>query len=136
AFALADDGDDVLLHYAIADVSHFVDRGDVIETEAWKRGVTIYAPDGRAGLYPDRLAQGAASLLPAGDCPAVLLTVVVPPDGLVTMRSAERAVVRSRAQLAYETVTPGLVDTRLGEVARRLAAAEDARGASRIEFPE
>jgi exoribonuclease R len=136
AFAFGDDGEDVLLHYAIADVAHFVDRGGVIETEAWKRGVTVYAPDGRAGLYPERLAQGAASLLPDGDRPAVLLTIVVPPDGLVTMRSVERAIVRSRAQLAYETVTPGVLDTRLAEVARRVAVAEDARGASRIEFPE
>jgi hypothetical protein len=66
----------------------------------------------------------------------VLLTVVVPPDGLVTMRSVERAIVRSRAQLAYETVTPGVLDTRLAEVARRVAVAEDARGASRVELPE
>jgi exoribonuclease R len=113
-----------------------VDRGGAIETEAWQRGATVYAPDGRAGLYPDGLAQGAASLLPDGDRPAILLTVAVPPDGLVTMRSVERAVVRSRAQLAYETVTPGLLDRRLDEVARRVNLAEDARGASRIEFPE
>jgi exoribonuclease R len=34
AFAFGDDGEDLLLHYAIADVAHFVDRGGVIETEA------------------------------------------------------------------------------------------------------
>jgi exoribonuclease R len=136
AFALGDDGDDLLLWYAIADVGHFVERASPLDVEAWRRGVTVYAPDGRAGLYPDVLAQGAASLLPDGDRPAVLLTVGVAPDGAATMRAAERAVVRSRAQLAYETVGPTDLDERLAEIARRIALAEDGRGASRIEFPE
>jgi len=64
AFTIERSGSDLLLHYAIADVAWFVDDGDVIDREAWRRGTTIYLPDGKAGLYPPVLAEGAASLLP------------------------------------------------------------------------
>ncbi len=136
AFALSSDGDDVVLHYAIADVGFFVDRGGVIEAEAWRRGATIYLPTSKVPQYPTVLSQGAASLLPGCDRPCVLLTVAVAPDGGATLRSAEHALVRSRTQLAYETVRPSDVSPLLVELARRITAAEDARGASRVEFPD
>ena len=60
AFHIEHSGDDVLLHYAIADVAWFVDDGDVLDQEAWQRGETQYLPDGKAGLYPAALAEGAA----------------------------------------------------------------------------
>ena len=63
-------GADLILHYAIADVAWFVDDGDAVDAEAWKRGETLYLPDGKAGLYPPVLAEGAASLLPDGPRPA------------------------------------------------------------------
>ena len=136
AFALAADGDALILSYAIADVDFFVERGGVIEAEAWRRGATIYLPTTRVPQYPTVLSQGAASLLPDQDRPAVLLTVAVAPDGAATLRAAERAVVRSRAQLAYETATAADLPPLLGELARRVTAAEDARGASRVEFAD
>ena len=40
-----------------------------IDREAWTRGETIYLPDGKVGLYPPVLSEGAASLLPDGDRP-------------------------------------------------------------------
>lgn len=136
AFALSVDGDDVVLHYAIADVGFFVDRGGVIEAEAWKRGATIYLPTMKVPQYPTVLSQGAASLLPGGDRPCVLLTVAVAPDGTPTLRAAEHAVVRSRAQLAYETFAATDASPLLAELARRVTEAEERRGASRVEFPE
>src|SRR5258708_1342697 len=47
AFAIARSGEDLLLHYAIADVAWFVDDGGVIDAEAWRRGTTLYLPDGK-----------------------------------------------------------------------------------------
>ena len=136
AFAIEAAGADLLLHYAIADVAWFVADGDPLDREAWQRGVTTYLPDGKAGLYPPVLAEGAASLLPDGPRPAVVFTVRVRPDGSVTMAGIERAIIRSRAKLAYETVRdeqlpPGMID-----LAARIAAAEAERGAARVDPPE
>ena len=136
AFAIAAEGDTLVLSYAIADVGFFVDRGGVIEAEAWKRGSTVYLPDGRTPQYPPVLCENAASLLPDVDRPAILLTVLVAPDGASTLRAAERAIIRSRAKLAYETATSREYGPLLPELFQRIHDAEDRRGASRIDFPE
>jgi exoribonuclease R len=96
AFTIERSGDDLLLHYAIADVAWFVQPGDALDHEAWKRGATLYLPDGKAGLYPPALAEGAASLLPDGPRPAVVFHVRVAGDGAARLDGAERAVIRSR----------------------------------------
>ncbi|MFM2300450.1 MAG: hypothetical protein RLZZ84_186 [Pseudomonadota bacterium] len=136
AFMIERSGGDLLLHYAIADVAWFVNDGDPIDAEAWARGETTYLPDGKAGLYPPILAEGAASLLPDGDRPAVIFTTRVAPDGAVALVGAERAVVRSRAKLAYGSVTSADLPDGFDELARRIEAAEDRRGAARVDPPE
>jgi exoribonuclease R len=123
------------VHYAIADVGSFVDRGGVIEAEAWKRGVTVYTPDVRCPLYPHALGEGAASLLPDEDRPAVVFTVELDDDGRETGASVRRALVRSREQLDYA----GLDEERaalLREIAVRRIALADARGAVTLNAPE
>jgi len=136
AFAIEAAGGDLLLHYAIADVAWFVADGDPLDTEAWRRGETLYLPDGKAPLYPPVLSQGAASLLPGGPRPAVVFTVRVAADGAVKLDGAERAVIRSRAKLAYETASDADLPAGFTELACRIAAAEQARGAARVDPPE
>ena len=133
AFHIETTGDDVLLHYAIADVAWFVDDGGVLDQEAWQRGETQYLPDGKAGLYPPVLAEGAASLLPDGPRPAIVFHVRVDTEGASKLDGVERSLIRSRAKLAYETVQPAQLPDAFGELARRIARAEEARGAARIE---
>ncbi len=136
AFAIEASGGDLLLHYAIADVAWFVADDGPLDTEAWARGTTCYLPDGKASQYPRLLSENAASLLPDGDRPAVVFTVRVDPAGAVKLDSAERALIRSRAKLAYETVQDTDLPTGFAELNTRIKAAEAQRGASRIDPPE
>lgn len=136
AFAVEEAGSDMLLHYAIADVAFFVDEGGAIDREAWTRGETLYLPDGKAPLHPPVLSEGAASLLPDGERPAVLFHVRVAPDGAARLDGVERAVVRSRAKLAYEMVAAADLPAGFDELARRIQTAETARGAARVDPPE
>jgi exoribonuclease R len=136
AFTIARRGEDLLLHYAIADIGWFVEEGGAIDTEAWRRGSTLYLPDGKAGLYPPVLSEGAASLLPSGPRPAVLLTVKVTPDGKARLEGVERALIRSQAKLAYDSVQPGDLPPEFEQFSRRIKAAEARRGASRVDPPE
>jgi exoribonuclease R len=136
AFAMEAAGDDILLHYAIADVAWFVDDGDLVDAEAWRRGNTIYLPDGKVSLYPPVLAEGAASLLPDGPRPAVVFHVRVQPDGTSTLEGAERANIRSRAKLAYDRVQPTDLPPMFAEFSHRVDAWEAARGATAVEPPE
>ncbi|WP_025560041.1 RNB domain-containing ribonuclease [Sphingomonas sp. UNC305MFCol5.2] len=136
AFAIEPSGGDLLLHYAIADVAWFVTDGDALDTEAWRRGTTLYLPDGKAGLYPSALSEGAASLLPDGPRPAVIFTVRVAPDGAVHLDGAERAIIRSNAKLAYDSVRDADLPPGFAELTSRLQQAEAGRGAARVDPPE
>ena len=135
AFTLERDGPDLLLRYAIADVAWFVDDGDAVDLEAWRRGTTQYLPDGKAGLYPPVLSEGAASLLPGGPRPAVIFGVRVDGEGEVRLDGAERAIIRSRAKLAYDSVRDSDLPAGFAEFARRIHEAEARRGASRVNPP-
>lgn len=136
AFAIERSGADLLLHYAIADVGWFVSDGDPMDEEAWKRGTSQYLPDGKVSLYPPVLSEGAASLLPAGPRPAVIFTVRIDPEGQVKLEGAERAIIHSRAKLAYDSVCPEDLPADFGALAARIQRAEDRRGATRVDPPE
>lgn len=92
------------VHYAIADVAAFALSGGPIDQEARRRGVTLYAPDGRVPLHPAVLSEGAASLLPDVDRPAAVWRLSLDASGEVIEADVIRAVVRSRAQLSYTEV--------------------------------
>ena len=136
AFAIEVAGSDIILRYAIADVGWFVKPGDPLDLEAFRRGVTVYLPDRRSTLYPPVLSEGAASLLPNVVRPAVVFTVRVDEAGESTIDGVERALVRSTAKLAYDAVTPADLPHGFDELHRRIVAAEERRGAPRVEFPE
>ncbi|MEQ7874456.1 RNB domain-containing ribonuclease [Sphingomonas sp. ASV193] len=136
AFAIQAAGSDLILSYAIADVGFFVDDGSALDTEAWARGETLYLPDGKAGLYPPVLSEGAASLLPDAAKPAIVFAVRVAPDGTASLDGVERAVIRSRAKLAYDAVIPDQLPRGFAELSKRVMVAEAARGAARADPPE
>lgn len=136
AFAIETSGSDIILRYAIADVAWFVSVDGPMDKVAWTRGESQYLPDGKVSLYPTELSEGAASLLPNVDRPAIIFAVRVPPDGNAVLDGAERAIIRSRAKLAYENVQPSELPDGFAELSRRIVAAEVARGAARIDPPE
>ena len=57
-------------------------------------------------------------------------------DGKAVLDGASRAIIRSEAKLAYETVGPGDLSPDFPELSRRIEQAEDARGAMRVDDPE
>ncbi|MFM5906221.1 MAG: RNB domain-containing ribonuclease [Novosphingobium sp.] len=136
AFAIEKSGNDWLLLYAIADVGFFVDQGDPLDREAWKRGTTCYLPDGKASLYPKALSEKAASLLPDGDRPATVFAVTIDADGEARLQGVESAIIRSRAKLAYETARDEDLPDGFAEIATRVKLAEGRRGAARADPPE
>ncbi|MEY4340046.1 MAG: hypothetical protein RLZ14_1896 [Actinomycetota bacterium] len=136
AFTISRSGSDLLLHYAIADVAWFVSDGDVVDAEAWRRGSTLYLPDGRETLYPAVLSEGAVSLLPDGPRPAVVFHVRLDTEGRPSLDGVERCIIRNRAKLGYETVTLADLPADFAEFAERVERNESARGAGRVDPPE
>ena len=92
------------VHYAFADVGAFVRPGGAVDTEARRRVETLYFPDGRVPLHPPQLSEGAASLLPGQDAPALLWQLDLDADGALERTGLRRALVRSRRKLDYSGV--------------------------------
>ena len=138
AFLLERGQTGLVLHYAIADVGAFVAAGGAIDGEAHRRGETLYLPDGRVPLHPPVLSEGAASLLPNEDRPAVLWRIELDADGEPRSVEVRRAVVRSRAQLSYDTLQRegGAVLDLLQEFGQLREQCERARGAVSLPVPE
>ena len=142
ALAIAERGAGHRVHYAIADVAALVAPGGRVDAEARARGVTIYMPDRRSPLHPDVLGEGAASLLPGADRPALLWTIDLDAHGDPLAAHVERATVRSRAALSYAqaqaAIDAGAGDATLRllpEVGRRRLAREVARGGVSLTVP-
>ncbi len=104
AMHLAVDGDGYVVHYAIADVMAFVEPGDPVDEEAHRRGETLYGADSKIPLHPKVLSEGAASLLPDEERPAFVWTIRLDNAGATRDATVERARVRSRKSLDYESV--------------------------------
>jgi exoribonuclease R len=131
------------VYYAIADVTLFVPRGGELEAETWRRGETVYLPDGKVPLHPVSLSEGVGSLLPDTTRPAALWTIDLDRDGATTAVRLERALVRSRAKLDYDTVqaaaeagTPHESIALLPEVGKLLVRRGLDRGAINLPIPE
>ncbi|MFC8943403.1 RNB domain-containing ribonuclease, partial [Streptomyces griseoincarnatus] len=136
-------GEGYVVHYAIADLGAFVRPGGALDAEVHKRGMTVYGPDAPTPLHPKILSEGAASLLPEEDRPAVLWTVTLDARGIITGASLERVLVRSRERLTYAEVQSGLdAGTAseslqlLADVGRLRQSLELARGGVSLEVPE
>lgn len=134
AFFLSRDGDEIVLSYALADLTRFVPEGGAVEAEAWQRGVTIYGFN-KVPLYPPCISQRGASLLPDGPRPAVQVNVAINSQGDLRLRSIERIVCASRAKLAYTTVDLKVIPF-LEQFAQRMWLNENKRGSVRFEFPQ
>ena len=131
------------VRYAIADVAAHVRPGGPLEEETWRRGQTVYLPDGNVPLHPHTLSEGAASLLPDVDRAAVLWTIDLDTDGATVAVGLERALVRSRAKLDYSGVQAAADAGRLPEpiallpeIGALLTARGLRRGAINLPLPE
>ncbi len=102
------DGSGFVVWYAIADVAAFVRPGGALDSEAQRRGETVYAPDQRVPLHPAVISEDAASLLPGQDRPALVWELRLDDVGELIHAHVERGRVRSRAQYDYAVVQRAL----------------------------
>lgn len=134
------------LWVAIADVAHYVKPGTLLDTEALKRGTSIYFPCRNVPMLPPELSSEACSLKPDLDRLVLVCEMAVDANGTVDSYKFYEAVIRSRARLTYEEVgNSGINGTRTDEVLNnvqrlfelheKLMVARKARGALNLDIP-
>lgn len=104
--------DDVRLHVAIADVSHYVREGTAVDDEARERYFSAYLPDRAIPMLPHQLSSHMCSLVPKQNRLAMVVSMRVDAAGETSEWIVRAAVIHSRRRLTY------------GEVATALDAAE------------
>ncbi len=91
-----------ILTVAVADVSHYVRPGTVLDREANARGTSVYLPDRVLPMLPHRLSSDLCSLRPNVDRFAMAVEIEVEPNGDLGAVKACEAVIRSHARFTYD----------------------------------
>jgi VacB/RNase II family 3'-5' exoribonuclease len=115
----------------IADVDAFVPQHSPIDGHAAKETTTVYTGIGNFPMLPEALSTGASSLLENGDKLAVMIEFVVTPDGGISSNDVYRAIVRNRAQLAYNAVGAWLEEK--GPAPAKVAASTDLQAQLKLQ---
>ncbi|HXP83252.1 MAG TPA: RNB domain-containing ribonuclease [Bryobacteraceae bacterium] len=93
---------------AIADVDFDVPLGSPIDQHAAAQTTSVYTGVRTFPMLPEELSTGLTSLNQDAERLAVVVDMVVAPDGSITSGGIYRALVRNRAQLTYSGVGPWL----------------------------
>jgi ribonuclease R len=116
---------------AIADVSHYVRPGSAVDTEAQKRGTSVYFPTRVLPMLPTALSDHLCSLAPHVDRLCFAADMVVSPTGALKGARFYPAVMRSAARLTYTLANQALIEGRpaaraqLGPLTERLLVLVD-----------
>ena len=102
----------------IADVSHYVTEGSIIDKEAQKRGTSVYLVDRTVPMLPERLCNNICSLRPEEDKLAYSVIFLLNDAAEVKDWHLAKTVIRSDRRFIYEEVQQLLED-------RNEASAED-----------
>jgi len=88
----------------IADVSHYVTEGSVIDKEAFKRATSIYLVDRTIPMLPEKLCNNLCSLRPDED--KLTYSVVFTMNDKAEVKKARicRTIIRSNRRFTYEEV--------------------------------
>ena len=140
---------------AIADVAAYVTPGSAMDSEAAKRGNSVYMPDRVVPMLPERLSTDCFAARRRNP-PRMALRMVIGADGRKKTHSFHRAMMRSAARLSYgqaqtafdsfeagnEAATPDVADAilpilqDLWRAYQCMAEARDARAPLLINRPE
>lgn len=121
----------IRLLIGIADVDSDVDRGSPIDKHASDQTTSVYTAVRIFPMLPEELSTGLTSLNENEDRATVVIEMLVAADGSVGQSNIYRALVRNKAQLAYESVGPWLEGS--APPPPKLAASQDLQAQLRLQ---
>ena len=99
----------------IADVTHYVKEGSIIDKEAQKRATSVYLVDRTIPMLPERLCNFICSLRPDEDKLCYSVIFVLDDDANIKSWHLAHTVIRSNRRYAYEEVPQLLEDNGVAE---------------------
>lgn len=108
----------------IADVTHYVKQGDLIDREAENRATSVYLVDRTIPMLPERLSNGICSLRPQEEklCFSVIFTL----NDKAEIRKSRivRTVIKSDSRLTYEDAQT-VIETGKGDFSSEILQLND-----------
>ncbi len=129
----------------IADVTHYVRPGSIIEEEAYRRATSVYLVDRTIPMLPEHLSNGICSLRPDEDKLTYSVLFQLDDEAKVHAYNIARTVIRSNRRFTYEeaqqVIETGEGDLRdevltLDRLAKKLRERRFANGAIAFERAE
>jgi exoribonuclease-2 len=140
AISIAERGDTWQLGVHIADVGHFISKGDVVDQEAQVRSSSIYMPDQKISMLPPVLAEGLCSLKAGELRPAISLMIDLSPQAEVMRFEILQTLIKVKHQLTYYDVNTDADENRqlriLKDIAQKFRQKRLDNGAVQITVPE
>ncbi|MEY4454104.1 MAG: exoribonuclease RNase, partial [Pseudomonadota bacterium] len=90
---------------AIADVSYYVQPGNILDKEAFERGNSVYFPRRVIPMLPEALSNGLCSLNPHVDRLCMICDMLIDQHGKVTSYKFYPSVMESKARMTYTDVS-------------------------------
>ncbi len=94
----------IRLQIGIADVDAFTKRGDPLDHFAYANATSVYTPVEVFPMLPEVLSTRLSSLLENEDRLAVIVDMLIDPDGAIQTTQIYQALIRNQAKLDYETI--------------------------------
>jgi len=86
----------------IADVSHYLEEGSLLDQEAFERATSVYLPDRVLPMLPERISNELCSLRPHEDKLTFSCVFQISPKGEVRQYWIGRTVIHSNHRFTYE----------------------------------
>ena len=144
------DNGNIELGVHIADVSHYVPAGSIIDQEAYRRGTSVYLVDRVIPMLPVELSNGICSLQAKEDRYAMSCIMEVSPQGKVLHYSIKPSIIHITRRCSYKEIYLALEENiipddlaplmamvrTLETLAYQLMKMRQQAGAISFEFPE
>jgi exoribonuclease II len=133
-------GDHCVLGIHIADVAHFVNKEEIIDYEALRRGSSIYLTDKKISMIPPDLAENLCSLVAGQLRPAISLLVRTSFSGEILGYQLVPSIINVKKNLTYFDVNQIAEEDktiiRLRNIAQVVRQYRLSHGAVQISLPE
>ena len=152
AVSLVKDGENYILGVHIADVSNYVQEHSALDTEALKRGTSVYLVDRVIPMLPHALSNGICSLNQGEERLALSCIMTVNPKGEIIDHTITESVICVDRRMTYTNVKKILADhdpevmaeyeplvpmfEKMAELAAILRKKRMKRGSIDFDFPE
>lgn len=144
------DNGNIELGVHIADVSHYVPAGSIIDQEAYRRGTSVYLVDRVIPMLPVELSNGICSLQAKEERYAMSCIMEVSPQGKVLRYSIKPSIIHITRRCSYKEIYLALEENiipddlaplmdmvrTLETLAYQLIKMRQQAGAISFEFPE